>query len=339
MRRRSFHTTFIRTLATLLSIVVVSSCAPNPPKTYTQDTKILRYETSGFDLNVVELADALGYLENIKLHSVGRAQGGIDAIESMKNDRTDFSIIPFNGLIITEVNSGFPITAVAACSGTAGNTTSALLVRKDEDIMSVKDLVGKKIGMNNVGALGSAVLELYFEQAGLTAAEIASIRLRPIPVDVIEQRLFQGQVDAIWVNDNIKQRALALDQFTALAEDVDIIGHRNTGSVVVKQSLIDSDPEVVETLVNGIARALEFEQTHTSMEVREVYSDYLEDIGQASRIPAFTGWQSSGVTTTGGLMDAEDFQIWSEWAEQKLHVNAVDLSQVYTNEFNPYFRD
>lgn len=336
MGRRSLLSTVVRGSSVFLSAVLVASCVPQPPTSYTQDTAVLRYKTSSFDMDLVELADALGYLDNIELQRVGSVQGGVESLEYLKADYTDFASIPFNGLILAQASSGAPVTAVVACSGVSKDSSSAVLVRRDHSITSMADLVGKTVGINNVGALGSAMMELYLKQAGLSDAEIASIDLRPLPVDVIEDRLFQGQVDAIWVSDNTKQRALASGHFTVLAEDVDIIGHHNTGSIVVSDSLIDTNSDAVSRLVDGVARAIEFEQTHTTIEVRSVYLDYLDKTGQASRIPTFENWKSSGISTRGGLMNNRDFNIWKEWASNHYDVSDFDLTRVYTNEFNPY---
>ena len=46
----------------------------------------------------------------------------------------------------------------------------------------------------------------------------------------------------------------------------------------------------------------------------------------------------NGVATEGGVLDEEDFSIWLDWldAEGEVDADALDVSEIYTNEFNPY---
>ncbi|BAU95664.1 ABC-type transport system periplasmic component [Corynebacterium suranareeae] len=336
MEPRLCHSTFVRIVSALLGVVLLTSCVPSPPKSFTHSTAVLRYRTSDINLSVVELAAALGYLENIELQVVGTVQGGTEAIQSLKSDEIDFSTIAFNGLIMAQVATGTPIKAIAACSGMSKDATSALLVQNGSEIAEIADLVGKTIGMNIIGSLGSAMMALHFQQSGLTPSEISSITLQPIAEEVMVDRLLQGQVDAIWVSDNTKERALATGNFAVLTEDVNLLGSRNTDSLVVSHDLIEKDPETISHLVDGVSRAIEFEQTHTSEEVRAVYFDYLERTNQDSRISAFQHWRSLGVSTRGGLINDRDFSIWSDWVESQIGPIDINLDNFYTNEFNPY---
>lgn len=336
MHQRSMSFTFIRTFFVLFGITLLVSCVPEPPDSYTKESTVLRYQVSDFNLNFVELAVALGYLNNIELQVVGSVQGGVESIESLKKDDIDFATVPFIGLVAGEIATGAPIKAVAASYGISHDSSSALLVLKDSEIHEVHDLIGKTVGINTLGALGSAMVERHLFDAGLTEPEIVSVTQRALPGEYLEQRLYQGQVDAIWVTDSAKHQALEAGDFRILAEDSDLVQELNTGCMVVSQKLIDEHPAVVGELVDGIAQAIEFERSHSPEEVREVYFNYLEAHGQSDRISSFRYWEHSGVATRGGILTDREFSMWSHWIDRQYHVPDINPASIYTNQFNPY---
>ncbi|ALC05670.1 hypothetical protein CDES_06210 [Corynebacterium deserti GIMN1.010] len=327
-----------RGLFVLLCAALFTSCVPAPPESFTEGSATLRYQSSSLNINIIELADALGYLDGITLENVGTIQSGMEAIEGIENHEVDVATVAFNGLIAGEIATGAPIKAVAASYGVSGNESSAILVNEDSDIRSIADLDGKTIGMNTRGAQGAATIEYYVTHAGLDEEFFHSITLRPVPSEVIEDRLFQGQVDAVWVGNTALQRALASDRFRILMRDSSVLGPHNSGSVIVHNDLIGDDPETVERLVKGVSQAIEYSRAHSNHEVLQAYLDYLDSTGQGNRKAIYQAWTGTGIPTEGGLLEDDDFLIWAEWIERNFGVppEELDLAKVYTNEFNPY---
>ncbi|MCW2835325.1 MAG: transporter substrate-binding protein [Nocardioides sp.] len=64
-------------------------------------------------MNYAELADALGYYEDIELDYVGQVQGGPEALRALATDQIDFADA-FQGAIAKVVATGVPVTAVVA---------------------------------------------------------------------------------------------------------------------------------------------------------------------------------------------------------------------------------
>ena len=71
-----------------------------------------------------------------------------------------------------------------------------MVVPADSDIKTAKDLIGKKIAVNTLGANSEAVLDTWFEQEGLTKAEQDQITLVVLPPLDTPVALEKGQVDA-----------------------------------------------------------------------------------------------------------------------------------------------
>ena len=90
-----------------------------PPRTPTAPPP-LRYQTGPGLMNYAELADALGYFDDVELDKVGHVQGGPQALRALASNQIDFATA-FHGAIAQVVATGVPITAVA--STTAPPTT------------------------------------------------------------------------------------------------------------------------------------------------------------------------------------------------------------------------
>ena len=65
----------------------------------------------------------------------------------------------------------------------------------DSPIKNAKDLIGKKVGMNTMGAHAEFVLKEYLKQNGLTDEEIKQVTLVVMPPVNTEQALRQEQID------------------------------------------------------------------------------------------------------------------------------------------------
>ena len=52
-------------------------------------------------------------------------------------------------------------------------------------------------------------------------------------------------------------------------------------------------------------------------------------------------WAGNGVATRGGVLDEKDFSIWLDWldAEGEVDAESLDVSEIFTNELNPYAKD
>lgn len=173
---------------------------------------------------------------------------------------------------------------------------------------------------------------------GLSQDEIDEVTLVPLPGINTEAALRSGKVDAAVLNGAPKEFALKNGGLRTLASDVDLMGDYNGGSYTLRTSFIEKHPELTRALVAGISKAIHFEQTHEVAEVQEVMGAWLEDHGRGDEVESLLNWRGSGVTTPGGALREEDFSAWIDWldAEGQIDVDRINVSELYTNEFNPY---
>ena len=170
----------------------------------------IRYQVYAGQVDTLEIADALGYLGPIKIEYVGEVQGGPESLRSLATDQVDIGSA-FNGAIAKAVATGVPITAVVGYYGS--NDTGihgTVAVLKDSPITGPKDLIGKKVAVNTLGANYEAIIDTYLRQGGLTDEEIAKVTLVPLPPISTESALRQGQIDAGYLPGASRVRAFVV---------------------------------------------------------------------------------------------------------------------------------
>ncbi|WGD32263.1 ABC transporter substrate-binding protein [Ancylobacter sp. WKF20] len=333
----------VTSLAALISVSCLTSDASsqNAPKL---ETTVIRYQSStGSDISPLELADALGYLAPITLERVGDVQGGPANLQSTATGQTDIASA-FNGAVLNIVAAGAPLTAVVSWRGTNELTSPGLYALDNGQINNARDLIGKKIGVNTLGANQEAVSSIYLARGGLSQEEIKQVTFVPLPTPNVEQTLRNGQISAASLGFTFRDAALARGGIKALARNVDLLGSYNDNTGVLRNDFIAKNPNTTKHLVAAIARAIAWSQQKEKedkrAEVVEVYSKYLESKGRANQLAPLKYWQSLGIETEGGWIKRQDFAMWIDWLNSRGEVDGskLDLSKIYSNAFNPYWK-
>lgn len=317
----------------------LAACSAGGTTTNADGDTVIRYQSYVGMANVMELADALGYLDkaDIALDRVGDVQGGPEGLRALTTDQVDVAGA-FQGAVAKVVSTGAPITAVLAYYGSSEEVPFSFVVREGDGIEGPRDLIGKKVAVNTLGANAEAVLDTYLEKGGLTDDEIAKVTLVPLPGTVSEASLRKKQVDAAFMTVAAVEVASARPGLEVLTTDVEVVGPYNGGGLALHDKFIKENPETTEKFVAALAEAIAWSQEHSVDEVRELISDYLTEDGRGEQVEALALWRGTGVSTEGGLLRDEDFSIWLDWLEAagEIDKGSVDVDDIYTNEFNPY---
>src|SRR5690606_5952776 len=133
-----------------------------------------------------ELAEDLGYLDGVRLEWVGNTTSGPQDIQSVATGQTDFGGA-FNGAIIKLKAAGAPITALIGYYGSDEESFNGYYLTEDSPIRTARGLIGKKIGVNTLGAHHEAVIKEYLKRNGLTPQEIEQVQLVVVPPANTEQ--------------------------------------------------------------------------------------------------------------------------------------------------------
>src|SRR3954463_6467080 len=121
---------------------------------------VLRCQGFTGQVTFPELAEDLGLLAPIKLDYVGNTISGPQDIQTVVTGDIDFGGA-FNGAVIKLIAAKAPVKSVIGYYGTDENTWLGYYVLEDSPIKTARDLIGKKIAVNTVGAHAEFILREY----------------------------------------------------------------------------------------------------------------------------------------------------------------------------------
>lgn len=299
-------------------------------------TATVRYQTSPGLINLAEMAAALDYIPDITLKNVGVVQGGPQAMQALATDQADLAG-SFVGAVANVVANGTPIKAVIAYYGSSAEVYNQVLVKEGSPVTEPRDLIGKKVAVNTLGAQAEALIDLWLKQNGLSSEEIDQVTLVPLPSINVEAALRNGQVDAGLLTGSLLIKAVEGGGLTPIMKDVDVFGSYNGGSYEMTESWLADHPAAATEFVTGMAKAIDYIDNHSVDEVLGVYEKWLTDNGQQDSVSALSAWVSTGIASPYGELSDDDYTKWIEWLEDnELIKGSLDASSVYTNEYNEY---
>ncbi|GCE75397.1 ABC transporter substrate-binding protein [Cellulomonas biazotea] len=326
-------------LAAAALLAGLAACAPASAGTTTDESgaTVLRYQGSVGQVGYPELAEDLGYFEDVTLEWIGDVTGGPASIQATATGETDFGGA-FNGAIVKLRSSGARITSVIGYYGSDDKTYGGYYVPEDSPIQGAHDLLGKKIGINTLGAQSEFVIREWLTREGLTKDEIAQVELTVVPPINAEQVLREGQVDVSALSFVQKDVAEARGGLRSLFSEKDLFGEFTYGSLVFRDEFVEENPEAVADFVQGVARAIRWAQVSPVEEVRERYTRIITERGRDETTDLIPVWKSTGIAGPGGVIAEEEISTWVDWLvrEGELEEGQVALDDLYTNEFNPY---
>ncbi|NMD70940.1 ABC transporter substrate-binding protein [Bacillus sp. DNRA2] len=330
-------------LLTALAGGILSGCssektaAGSDSKTKQED-KVLQYSGAAGSVEIAELAEDLGYLGDIKLENAGSSSGGPEDIQLTATKQIDFGNA-FNGAVIKSVSEGVKIKSVIGSYGVDEVTKGGLFVLEDSPIKTAKDLIGKKVGVNTLGAQAEFFNVQYLRDKGLTEKEIDKVQLVVIPTANAEQILRSGQNDAVRLSELAKDLALEKGGIREITNDLDIYGGPFTaGSYFFADDYIKENPNTVKTFVEGVAKAHEWAKTTPREEVIQRLEKIVKGRNNNEPTANLKYWKSFGVASKGGVIQPKEYTVWVDYLvnDKQLKKGQVKLEELYTNKFNSF---
>ena len=101
------------------------------------------------------------------------------------------------GRLLNRMHENVKLKSVVGYYGSDENTYMGAYVLEESPIRAPKDLIGKKVGVNILGAHAEFVVKDYLRKGGLTEKEIEQVTLVTIPMANGEQALRNGQLDVV----------------------------------------------------------------------------------------------------------------------------------------------
>ncbi|GCE40379.1 ABC transporter substrate-binding protein [Rhodococcus sp. USK10] len=332
---------FARTLAAaaaLLSLTSLAVACSKSETTTTADGKtVLRYEGTTGQVSFPELAADLGYYQKVELNWIGDTTSGPQSIQNAATGQTDFGGA-FNGAVLKLAAADSPITSVIGYYGSDKETFNGYYVLDGSPITSARDLIGKKVGMNTLGAHHEFLVREWLAREGLTPDEIKQVELTVVPPVNTEQALRQGQIDVGTLGSVFRDKAVERGGIRPLFTDESIFGSFTYGSLLFRNDFISKNKDAVADFVQGTARAIRWTQTTPRADVIAKYKEIITGRGRNESTDLVDYWKSPGVAGPGGVITDKEIQTWIDWLVRngELEDGKLTPADVYTNEYNPY---
>jgi ABC-type nitrate/sulfonate/bicarbonate transport system substrate-binding protein len=326
-------------IGALIAAAALSGCATDKKAAASapgQPEKLeLRYQGSANAVSLPELAQDLGYFGQVKLKWVGNTISGPQDIQSAATNQTDFGGA-FSGAVAKLIEAGAPVKAVINYYGEDAKTFNGFYVKQNSAIKTARDLIGKKIGVNTLGAHSEAVIDTYLEKNGLSPDEIKKVQLVVVPPITTEESLRKGQIDVGALGGVLQDHAIATGGLRSLFSDYDLFGAFNGGQYVLRNDFIKKYPETAKIFVTGVAMAIEWERTTPRDQVIARFTKIIEARGRSESTANLKYWKSVGIPSKGGVISDEDFTRWVPWLKQAgiISSDKLDLGKIYTNDLN-----
>ncbi|HEY2878582.1 ABC transporter substrate-binding protein [Nocardioides sp.] len=328
-------------LVAVLAVGVLAACgSASARENSAGEVTTIRYQTYAGNVDPLQLADALGYLDGLTLKKVGDVTGGPQSVQALTSHQIDISSSCFFGSIAQLVATGAPIKAVASTYGSNDTISSGIVTLAGSSIKDAADLVGKKVAVNTLGANAEAVIDTWLQKSGLSDDEIKQVTLVPLPPLNTVQALEKHQVDAADIGSGqIKATESTGVKLQTLVRDTDVVGPYNGGGVVMTDDFLKQNPQTSEQLVTGVAKAVRYIESHGRDQVLKIYDAWLEDNGYSDDVEAVDqNWGgSTGVASakTAAISDS-DISLWLDWLAGRgdVDLSKISPSDVYTNDYN-----
>ena len=297
----------------------------------------IRYQGSAGQVVWIELAESLGYLAPLKAKWVGNTISGPQDVQAVVTGDIDIGGA-FNGALVKLLAKKAPVKAVLGYYGVDDNTWTGYYVKTDSPIKTARDLLGKKVAMNTLGAHHEFMVREYLERNKLSDDEAKQVTLVITPPVSGEQALRQNHVDVTTLGGILRDKALERGGLRPLFTDQELFGNFTAGSLVMRNKFLEQNPKASRHLVSALARSIEWARKTPPAEVRATFEKIIKARGRAESADAIQYWKSTGVPSIGGVVQDKELQVWIDWLvkEDVIKPGQIKPADLYTNVYNPY---
>lgn len=215
------------------------------------------------------------------------AQGGAQAIPALLSGDIQFAIgQPFGPFRADQQDLGIKVIGNFSSSLAEGQDVNGVVSLADSGIESPKDLSGKKVSVNSLGAAGDLTIKAAVDADG---GDSSTIEFVEVAFPDAEAQLEAGNIDAAWVPDPFFSKIGSAGNYVVSPYQAVLPGLTVLMSITTDE-LIESDPQLVEDYAAASAEALEFTQNNDDA-ARAAIVKHLgipEEVAAGLTLPTFT---------------------------------------------------
>lgn len=274
---------------------------------FAADEVKFRYLASQGGLSAHELAAELGYFDGtgITIENVGYATGGPASLIALASGDVEIGSAATSA-VLNSIIGGNDFVAAYPSNGINDEVQSIFYVLEESPIRDIKDIAGKTVAVNTLGAHLDYTIREALHSVGLPSDAANQI---VVPGPQLEQVLRSGQVDVsafgYW-QTTFEGAAKQKGGLRAIFDDTDVLGEIAGGFIVLRRDFIDKYPEAAKVFVEQSERALDYARENPE-ETKAILAKALAERGENPDIAQF--FRGYGVRP-GGKAVERDLQFW-----------------------------
>ncbi|MDF2923704.1 MAG: taurine transporter substrate binding subunit [Paenibacillaceae bacterium] len=286
---------------------------------------------SGSGVSPTFIAEHLGFFKEngIKADFVGAIDSG-KQLSSVVAGKLDVGGGHINRTI-AGISGGAKVRAVVAGSETDKDYPHmTFAVLKDSPIKTAADLIGTKHGASAYGGCMEYTPYEYMRLNGKVKDPKEDLELVIIPVGQEVQALRQKQVESIAVSGNAQYVLNNSPDLRLLFTDYDVWGTvgGNTAGFFA-QSFIDKHPDIVKGYVAAIGKSYNWINEHRDEALEITAKEFKVDRAKIN----IMNYPKDGV------IKEDSVQLWIDTLNYYKEIKpGIKPADIYTNEFNPYYK-
>lgn len=176
---------------------------------------------------------------------------GIAAAEALVSGSADVAVMGDVPAIFA-LASQRPCVIIASYGG--GESMHSIVVGAGSNIKSLKDLAGKRIGVQ-FGSSTHGGVHLYLTDNGIDEKAVTLVN---IPQSTLIEALISGDIDALAASEPTPSLALEKMAGARLLATLSGLGNDYPLMMVASKEFADKNPEAIKVLVAGTRRAVEY---------------------------------------------------------------------------------
>ncbi len=333
-------------IGSLVFILILSACGSNSTSTSSSSSGSnspipLKIMVGGLNKQIYlpnELTQRLGYFaqEGLNVTLIDEASGQ-SSEDSVLAGQVDAGSGSYNHTIELQA-LGKKMQCVVQL-GVAPGEAEMVSAKEAATIHSAKDLVGKNLGVTELGSGTQTLTTIILHNQGITASQVHFV---PVGAgDTFIAAMQQGKISAGMTTEPTISRLLSTgvgkvlyDLRTPSSTSAALGGPYPFICVFMSNDYVNSHKDVVQKMVNAYVKTLKWMQTHSAAEIAAMMpADYYA--GNKDQYVTALQNQLQIFSPDGKMPDGGPQFVLSaeQLINQSVQGKQIDLSQTYTNEF------
>jgi NitT/TauT family transport system substrate-binding protein len=285
------------------------------------------YAVATADLNVgypyATLPKGLGYFEQEGLDvEIVPGQSSAATTQLLLSGRADVGLAQPDPVVIQRVNNRLPLVSFyAVCR----RGTNRIVVNPDSPIQSVRDLEGKRVGVNDLGSGGVTYLRARLKEAGMSLGDVhlMSVGYGTPSFEALKNRAVDAEVS---FTAGVARQRMAGYSVRVLPVSQDEMDQYSF-NLFATESFIAKNPDVIAKIGRATAKATVFLMTNPEAAVHVFWKQYPDRAPKGGNDPKALANDLAIIQSQIHDMAADQLPVDFPWGSQQAAV--LDKIEAY----------